>query len=357
MTNPGELSDDEVAAEITTWAGRIAAGEARLLTLIGEFDRREAWGGPGMLSCAHWLSWRVGMGLKAAHERVRVARALRGLPLVAAAFSEGRLSWTKVRAITRVAAAEDEATWVELATNATGPQLERLVRGVRRALKPDEDAVDPDQAAWRDRTRVSYDEDGTLVISTRLPAEEGAVVLAALGQARAAIDHERRRATESSAEDSPPSATLAEGLVHMAQLALARMAVEPPEAVRRGRSRLTAYIDPRSGWGRLPDGEFLPPEVMHALADQLPGQDTLRPLSAEDLTRHDLGRTRRLPSLVLRELVGTLDGERCRFPGCTRHRKLQAHHVLSWEWNGPTNLANLLLLCSRHHTNTHEVLL
>ena len=93
------------------------------MTLIGEFDRREAWGGPGMLSCAHWLSWRVGMGLKAAHERVRVARALRGLPLVAATFSEGRLSWTQVRAITRVAAAEDEATWVELATNATGAQL------------------------------------------------------------------------------------------------------------------------------------------------------------------------------------------------------------------------------------------
>jgi len=200
---------------------------------------------------------------------------------------------------------------------------------------------------------VSYDEDGTLVISTRLPAEEGAVVLAALGQARAAIDHERRRATESSAEDSPPSATLAEGLVHMAELALARMAVERPEAVRRGRSRLTAYIDPLSGWGRLPDGEFLPPDVVHALADQLPGQDTLRPLTAEDLTRHDLGRTRRLPSLALRELVGTLDGERCRFPGCTRHRKLQAHHVLSWEGNGPTDLANLLLLCSRHHTLVH----
>jgi len=71
MTNLVDLSDDQVADAITTWASRIAAGEARLLSLIGEFDRREAWSGPGLLSCAHWLSWRLGMGLKAAHERVR----------------------------------------------------------------------------------------------------------------------------------------------------------------------------------------------------------------------------------------------------------------------------------------------
>ncbi|MCW2600338.1 MAG: hypothetical protein JWM02_2167 [Frankiales bacterium] len=60
------LSDDELAEEITTWAGRIAAGEARLLALIGEFDDRGAWGGPGLLSCANWLSWRLGMGRNAA---------------------------------------------------------------------------------------------------------------------------------------------------------------------------------------------------------------------------------------------------------------------------------------------------
>lgn len=82
-----ELSDEQVADEITTWAGRVAAGHARLLSLIGEFDRREAWSGPGLLSCAHWLSWRVGMGLKAAHERVRVARALADLPVLVKAFA------------------------------------------------------------------------------------------------------------------------------------------------------------------------------------------------------------------------------------------------------------------------------
>jgi len=104
------------------------------------------------------------------------------------------------------------------------------------------------------------------------------------------------------------------------------MAAERPDAAPRGRSRLTAYIDPLSG--RLPDGEVLPPAALEAVADPLSARHALRPLTVEDLTCHDLGRTQRLPRLALRELVGTLDGERCRSPGCTRRHKLQAQHVL-----------------------------
>ncbi len=79
----------------------------------------------------------------------------------------------------------------------------------------------------------------------------------------------------------------------------------------------------------------------------------VRPVTSGDLTRHELGRTQRLPSLVLRGMLATVDGERCRFPGCARHRKLHAHHVQFWSLNGPTDLANLLLLCPRHHTLVH----
>ncbi|MEO9221747.1 MAG: DUF222 domain-containing protein [Mycobacteriaceae bacterium] len=354
MTNLGDLSDEQVADEITTWAGRVAAGEARLLTLIGEFERREAWSGPGMLSCAHWLSWRLGMGLTAAHERVRVAKALRCLPLLAAAFGAGRLSWTQVRAITRVGTPEDEASWVELARNATGAQLERLVRGVRRAQRTEDDAADPEAAAWRDEARVSYDEDGTLVISVRLPAEQGAVVIAALEQARQLLDHDTKpsaeETTEASAENSAPAATVAQGLVQLARTALETMATSHPQAAHRNRSRLVAQVDPLSGWARLADGELLPPSSLLGLETPT---TALRPLTRGDLCRHDLGRTRRAPSLVLRELLGTVDGEQCRFPGCTRHSKLHAHHLQFWSRNGPTDLANLLLLCSRHHTLVH----
>src|SRR5690348_13877237 len=102
------LTDEELREEVACWSGRVAAGEARLVALIGELDVRGAWGGQGLLSCAHWLTWRCGLGLTAARERVRVARALRDLPAVAAAFAAGGLTWTQVRAITRVCTPADE---------------------------------------------------------------------------------------------------------------------------------------------------------------------------------------------------------------------------------------------------------
>jgi hypothetical protein len=74
------LSNQDVQDQVTTWAGRMAAGEAQLLLYVGELDSRNAWSGHGVLSCVHWLSWRCGMGAKVASDRVRIARALRTLP-------------------------------------------------------------------------------------------------------------------------------------------------------------------------------------------------------------------------------------------------------------------------------------
>jgi hypothetical protein len=97
------LSVDELADGICLRAGRIAAAEAELLAWIGEFDERDGWAGHGVLSCAHWLSWKTGLSPGAARERVRVAGALRELPVMAEAFGQGLMSWSQVRALTRVA--------------------------------------------------------------------------------------------------------------------------------------------------------------------------------------------------------------------------------------------------------------
>src|SRR5262249_52419632 len=93
----------------TVWAMRsnelaahLQAATARLLDLIRKFDSREGWN-TGFRSCAHWLSWRVGLDLGAAREHVRVARALAQLPRLAGALARGELSYAKVRAVTRVA--------------------------------------------------------------------------------------------------------------------------------------------------------------------------------------------------------------------------------------------------------------
>ncbi len=147
-------------------------------------------------------------------------------------------------------------------------------------------------------------------------------------------------------------------MVEMAGVALEAHAAVSPASARRNRSSLVAQIDPVSGWGRLRDGELLPPSSLRAVTRALPGRNgtvRLKPLAAADAHLHDLGRRQRLPGLALRELLGTLDGERCRFPGCTRHRKLHAHHVVSWSLSGTTDLEILVLLCSRHHTLVHRL--
>ncbi|GAC1322265.1 MAG: HNH endonuclease signature motif containing protein [Mycobacteriales bacterium] len=356
------LTDERLIDELTTWAGRVAAAEAHLLRLVDELDRREAWAGAGLLSCGHWLSWRLGMGLKAAHERVRVARALRALPQITSAFGRGELSWTQVRAITRVAGPADEASYLECARHCTGAQIEKLARGVRRARAAEDAALDADGAAYRRRPRVAYDEDGTLVITVRLDAADGPLVLAALTGALADLGAEwgteagvesNATTAESSAEDgAQPKPTLTDALVQVATDWLARQAREHPRVARRRRSHLVVQVDPLSGWARLPDGELLPPSVVGPSA-ALVGVP-LRRFTRRDLTRHDAGRQRRLPSLALRELLGAIDGERCRYPGCVRLTNLHAHHVREWAQGGRTDLANLLLLCSRHHTVVHE---
>src|SRR5688500_10327345 len=85
---------------IATLAAEITVASQRLLTLIREFDAAEGWFSDGALSCAHWLSWRIGLDLGAAREKVRVARALAELPLIDEAFRRAAVSYSKVRALT-----------------------------------------------------------------------------------------------------------------------------------------------------------------------------------------------------------------------------------------------------------------
>jgi hypothetical protein len=113
---------------------------------------------------------------------------------------------------------------------------------------------------------------------------------------------------------------------------------QPGWVRRRAKPRLTAQLDPLSGWARLHNGEMLPPEIAKTLS----------------LTQFDRGRSRREVDTRLRQYLGAVDGERCRFPGCRNTRHLKAHHVIWWSRGGPTDLANLVLVCGRHHQLIHD---
>jgi hypothetical protein len=174
---------DRLGDEIAELSAHLEAATGRLLDLIREFDARGGWNS-GFRSCAHWLSWRVGMDLGAARERVRVARALGSLPRMAEALVCGELSYAKVRALTRVATPETEKRLLAVGKVGTACHVERIVRGWRRV---DRLAEARSETTHRPKSRalhVYQDEDGMVVIRGRLTPEAGAALTQALAAAR-----------------------------------------------------------------------------------------------------------------------------------------------------------------------------
>ena len=179
---------ERLADRIAELAARIQAATYELLVLIHQFDQREGWS--GFTSCAHWLSWRIGLAPGAAREKVRVARALADLPLLNDAMRRGVVSYSKVRAVTRVATPETEQTLLDVTLAGTAAHVEQVVRAWRRVDRVAEATDDQRRHAGR-VLHTWVDDDGMVVIRGRLTPEVGAVVRRAL---EAALDEERRAA-------------------------------------------------------------------------------------------------------------------------------------------------------------------
>ena len=138
---PVSASDNEALGNrIAEAAARIQAATYELLVLIRQFDERAGW--EGFASCAHWLSWRIGLAPGAAREHVRVARALADLPRLSAAMRRGAVSYSKVRAVTRVATPDNEQALLDVALAGTAAHVEQVVRTWRRVDRAAEAAED-----------------------------------------------------------------------------------------------------------------------------------------------------------------------------------------------------------------------
>ena len=184
---------DALADEIAELAAHIHAATYRLLRLVAEFDEASGW--QGWTSCAHWLSWRTGIGLEASREKVRVARALPALPAVSAAFERGEISYSKVRAITRVATAVTEKLLLQIAVHGTASHVEKTVRGFRRA-NPDRENSEARRHYEGRYVHTRHDEHGNVIVEARLPAELGERFLQALDAATDATREASRRDTD-----------------------------------------------------------------------------------------------------------------------------------------------------------------
>ncbi len=379
---------DRLADEITQLASHIHAATCRWLTLVAEFDECGAWAQWGCRSCAHWVSWRCSIAPVAAREHVRVARRLQELPRIRAAFADGRLSYSKVRALSRVQNVEREEELLALAENASAAQLERIVRAYRGVVARARSAAGgrPERfVAWH------HDDDGALVLRARLPAEEGAVVLAALEAGGASAEAPPPETEPDADAFVPPDGRLdasaeapgpeaerdagsfvpadgesgasaearpsvaerrADALVLMADTLLAST---PAARAGGDRFQVLVHIDAAAlsgtseGLSELGDGAALAPETAQRLACDA----SIVPLIERAGRPLSVGRkTRTVPPALRRALTSRDRG--CRFPGCTNHHTTDAHHIEHWARGGATSIDNLVLLCRFHHRLLHE---
>ncbi len=336
-------SIDDLDRAIVTLAARLNAVTHDFLILIRRFDERAGWLGWGFESCADWLHWRCDLSLSAAREKVRVAHALKTLPVIAMAFARGELSYSKVRALTRVAGRENEEALLSFALRTTAARVEERCRELRCGT------VDSTDEAVRTHARRSLSlrrdlEHGTVTITVELPLETGEL-----------IDKALDRAVEATASSAPElveeswAAQRADALVAPAKAYLGGGGGDKAASGTSDHYQVVVHVDEsalRGGVGRA----GLPIESVRRI-----GCDAHRLVLVEDEHGEPLSvgrKTRVVPEAIKRALWARDGG--CRFPGCGRRCFVAAHHIVHWSTGGETSLANLMLLCSNHHRLVHE---
>ncbi len=392
---PDAVPLERLEAQICELAGHLTAATCRFLVLLGDFDARRGWADWDMNSCAAWLSWKCQMSSGTAREHVRVARALRDLPVIRGEFGAGRLSYAKVRALTRIATPDTDAGLAEIAGPMTGNQLERFARAHRQVSSADDAAARIQRRlAWR------FEDDGSLAGTFRLPPLAGAVLLKALRAAESDLQHphpsddehghpvhgpgvsaETRAAEQAPAADESAevtSSSLADALLVIAEAFLAGKvaAADDPEVYQVIVHVGTDAVAPAgpaagagdvgtetSGAGQQTPGLPAGPARCHVEDGPAISVTTAQMIacsSALSWMLHDsagklldLGRRRRRPNAALRRAARDRDKCRCRFPGC-ESRRVDLHHVQYWSNGGRTKLDNLVSLCKYHHMLVHE---
>ncbi len=334
MVDCAELGD-----EIAGLAARLNVATQQLLRCIRQFDELGGWHQQGAQSCAHWLTWRLGSGVGVAREKVRVARALGKLPKIDEAFAAGKLSYSKVRAITRIATQADEEHVLEVALAATGAQLERICRGFRRATETEVEG-------GRDRyVRGRALGSGLVRLEIVVSADEADLVLKAIEHTRQQLSHAH----------SPSRPSSADAMVHMATLQLngGETSAGAPAA---DRCQVVIHVDrdlaAQDGTLRaeLEDGTHVSAETLRRVSCDGGIVAAVLDQRGEVL---DIGRRARAIPTAIRRALWIRD-RGCRFPGCSNQRFLHGHHVEHWLHGGRTSLDNLVMLCSFHHRQIHE---
>jgi hypothetical protein len=364
-----EIATERLEAEICEYAGHIAAATARWILLVAEYDDRQAWVESGCLSAAHWLSWKCGVGMHAAREKLRVGHALAALPLIRAAFQRGELSYSQARAITRIAQPHNEAALVDIARASTANQLDRLVAATARAEKIWDSGFAAAQLAERSFSHGFNYDLAMYTAKLMLCPDDGRALKTALQLAVKQLKGERG----DQGPDTTPEQLLADAVMLLVSSFLTTgrnegtgtddyrtvvfadgTVVDPDPASHREHCADGAGDAESDGVPRdaprahLEGGSMLTAETIRRIWCD----PTVTRLELRDGAIVEINEPSRIISASLRRALGLRDSQ-CRFPGCSAQR-VDAHHIRYRSRKGPTTLTNLLSLCRFHHKLVHE---
>jgi hypothetical protein len=318
---PTDLTPIEALDErILDLCTRINAATYELLVMIREFDERGGclkWG----LDCtARWLAWRCDLSMATAREKVRVAQALKHLPLTS-----------------------NEEDLVAFALRHTSSHVADYCRELRMGTPA---SVDIAERAFSHRSlRLRRDaERGMLSVTGERPIEAGELIEKALNKAR---DDECLKIPD--LVDTSWSKRQADAFVTMLKEYL--QGSETHETKKSSDNYLVnIHVDQSALAGEVGRAS-VPIETVKRLCCD--GQTVVmtETKNGEPLS---IGRKSRVVPKGIERAVRARDKNTCRFPGCCNQRFVDIHHIEHWTNGGETAVEQLMLLCSKHHTLVHE---
>jgi hypothetical protein len=347
---------DQLETDIISLSSHINSMEYEFLVLLREFDLRQGWKAYHFNHCSEWLNMKCGMAPGTAREKLRVANALFDLPQTSTAFAKGELSYSKARALSRIATPTTEEHLLDFALKTTAASVDRHCMELRNVQRHTS-TKDANRLYENRYLSCSAHSDGSVTLSVELAKESADLVMKALEMASSQSkdkdvyqDNEGEEYANAPRGASELLKQQADALVEVAKSFLA--GGNDKKTCTADHYQVTVHVD-ESALRRAPDENSksdLPVETVRRLCC-----DSSLVISTDDDSgkTKDLSRKHRVVHPSLRRKLLSRD-KGCRFPGCTHEKWLDAHHIVHWADGGETTAENLVMLCSKHHRLLHE---
>ncbi len=325
---------DDLESELTASWLDVSNATYRFLTLLREFEMRQGWRAYGCNDCAEWLDFKLKISRKTALEKVRVAKALWFIPTIEAAFRGGELSYSQVRALTRVADHDNETALLAYARQSTAEGLERYCRQLRCG----DAATAQAQATRQLNSRALHVHADSGEITVKLPPAELALVQQVLEQLVSELPED---------PDRDYFAARADALVALARGGIQGGTKSKSSSANDG-YQVLVHVDAGALEGRGGKSDLPLPVVKRLCCD-----GGVVPILKRGDDVLNVGRKQRVVPTAIKRALAARDHS-CRYPGCHHTQFLDAHHIRHWCEGSETALDNLVLLCTHHHRLLHE---